>query len=234
MPRQGTSGIGRSYSRGGPPCTRSSCVGLRKNNRGSRSLRLKLEVDKGIAASLSKNDGAGHQGPCRCYNPARQTHHGRFNVAVAQRPMHENHAGGDQRDLQHFTCTKNSVAVRVSAKHAVQHSGSDGEIGRPKEYPCDANRGVSGEAGEESSREIVGPFFILEQSANNPFDDKIRTMKQAPNDERPGRTVPETTEKHDYHEVRSGADRTDLIAAERNVKVVAHKCRKRDVPAPPE
>ena len=108
----------------------SSCDGLRKNKRGSRSLCLKLEVDEGIAVSLSENDGAGHHGPCPCYNPARQTHHGRFDVAVAQRPMHENHASGDERDLQHFTCSKNSVAVGVSAKHAAQHSGGDGEIRR--------------------------------------------------------------------------------------------------------
>src|SRR5438046_7924130 len=140
--------------------------------------------------------------------------------------MHENHPGGNERDLQHFTCTKNSVAVRVSAEHAVQHSRSDGEIGRPKEYPRDANRGVSGETGEESSREIVGPVFVLEQSANNPFDDEIRAVEQAPNDERPGCAVPETTEKHYYQEIRRGADRTDLIATERNVKVVAQKCRK--------
>ena len=140
--------------------------------------------------------------------------------------MHENHAGSDERDLQHFACTKNSVAVRVSAKHAVQHSRSDGEIGRPKEYPRDATRGVGGEADKESSREIVGPLLVFEQGANDPFDDEIRAMKQAPNDERPGRAVPETTEKHYYHEIRRGADRTDLIAAERNVKVVAQKCRK--------
>ena len=138
--------------------------------------------------------------------------------------MHQNHSSGDDRDLQYFTCSKNSVAVGMSAKHAAQHSCGDGEIGRPKEYPRDANRGVSGEAGEESSREIVGPFFILEQSANNPFDDEIRAMEQAPNDERPSRTVPETTEKHDYDEVRGGADRTHLIAAERNVQVVPQKC----------
>src|SRR5437899_2827391 len=56
--------------------------------------------------------------------------------------MHENHAGSDERDLQHFACTKNSVAVRVSAKHAVQHSRGDGEIGRPKEYPSEANGGI--------------------------------------------------------------------------------------------
>jgi hypothetical protein len=114
----------------------------------------------------------------------------------------------------------------MSAKHAAQHSRGDGKIGRPKEYPRDANRGVSGEAGEESSREIVGPIFVLEQSANNPFDDEIRAVEQAPNDERPGRAVPETTEKHYYHEIRGGADWTDLIATERNVKVVAQKCRK--------
>src|SRR5438067_13730802 len=99
IPRHSSLWIGRSYSRGGPPCTLSNCDGLRKNNRGRRSLRLKLEVDEGIAVSLSENDGAGHQGPCGGHDPARQTGHGRFDVAIAQRPMHKNHARGDKRDL---------------------------------------------------------------------------------------------------------------------------------------
>ena len=53
-------------------------------------MRLKLEVDEGIAVSLSEDDGTGHEGPYRCYNPARQTHHGCFDIAIAQRPVHEN------------------------------------------------------------------------------------------------------------------------------------------------
>src|SRR6266566_5637802 len=226
MPRQGTSGIGRSYSRGGPPCTRSISGALVKNNRGRRRMRLKLEVDEGIAASLSENNRAGHQGPCRCYNPARQTHHGGFDIAVAQRPMHENHSGVDERDLEHFTRTKDGVAVRVSAKHAAQHSRGNREIRRSKKYPRNANSSVSSEPGEESTGEIAGPLFVLEQTANNTFDDKIRTMKQAPDNERPGRSVPETTEKHHYDEIRRAAGRTDLITSERNIKVVPQKCRK--------
>ena len=63
--------------------------GFLKNNRGRRSLRLKLEVDEGITVSLSKDDGAGHERPCRCHNPARQTHHGCFDIAIAQGPVHE-------------------------------------------------------------------------------------------------------------------------------------------------
>src|ERR1700731_1332152 len=118
MPRHGIGGIGRSYSSGGPPCTLSLGVGLRKNKRGSRRMRLKLEVDEGIAVSLSENDGAGHQGPRRGHAPARQMRHGRFDVALAQRPMHQNHEERDNPDLQHFMGRKNGVAVRVSAKHA--------------------------------------------------------------------------------------------------------------------
>src|SRR4030095_7545076 len=192
MTRQGSWGIGRAHSRGGTPCTLSSGVVLRKNSRGRLSLSLKLEVDEGIAASLSENYSAGHEGPCRCYNPARQTHHGRFDIAIAQGPVHENHPGGDERDLQHFTRRKNGVAVRMSATHPVQHSRGDCEIRCSEKNPRDANCGVSGKSGEESSREIVAPFFILEQSANNPFDDEIRAVKQAPNDKRPGRAMPET------------------------------------------
>ena len=102
---------------------------------------------------------------------------------------------------KHFAGRENGVAVGVSAKHPAQHSTGDGEIGRPKKNPGDADRGVSGEAGEKSSREIVSPCFVFEESANNPFDHEIGTMKQSPNDERPGRAVPETAQKHDDHQI---------------------------------
>src|SRR5882762_7446291 len=117
MPRHGIGGIGRSNSRGGPPCTLSLSVGLRKNKRGSRRMRLKLEVDEGIAISLSENDGASHQGPGSGYDPARQTCYRGFDVAVPQRPMHQHHAGSDDGDLQHFAGGKNGVALGVSTKH---------------------------------------------------------------------------------------------------------------------
>ena len=40
----------------------SALVGVRKNSRGSRSRCLKLEINEGIAASLSENDRAHHDG----------------------------------------------------------------------------------------------------------------------------------------------------------------------------
>src|SRR5437773_1430035 len=93
MPRHGICGIGRSNSSGGPPWTLSASVGGRKNKRGSRSMRLKLEVDEGITGSLCKNDGTRHQGPCRGYNPPWQTRYRGFDVDVAQRPMRKHHEG---------------------------------------------------------------------------------------------------------------------------------------------
>src|ERR1700730_17332348 len=135
MPRHGIGGIGRSYSSGGPPCTLSLGVGLRKNKRGSRRMRLKLEVDEGIAISLSENDGASHQGPGRGYDPARQTCLRRFDVAVAQRPMHQHRGGGDDVDLHHFARRKSAVAVSVPAKHAAHHAGGDGEFAGAKKHP---------------------------------------------------------------------------------------------------
>src|SRR3984893_6633519 len=201
MPRHGIGGIGRSYSSGGPPCTLSRGVGLRKNKRGSRRMRLKLEVDEGIAVSLSENDGASHQGPRRGYNPTRQTRHRSFDVAVAQRPMHQHHAGSDDGDLQHFAGRKNGVAVRVSAKHAPQHSRGDSEIGRSKKHPRDADRGIRSESGEEFCGEIVCPSRVFEKNTNDALDDQIRTVQQPPNDKGPGRAVPETAEKHDNNEV---------------------------------
>src|SRR6266545_2638410 len=208
MPRQGNCGIGRTYSSGGPPCTLSSCDGFLKNNRGRRSLRLKLEIDEGIAASLSQDDGAGHKGPCRCYNPARQTHHGRFDVAISQRPVHENHPGQHSRGYREIRCSKKN--------------------------PRDANGNVSGEPTEESSREMVRPRPMLKHSANNPFNDEIRSVKQTPYYKSPGRAVPKAAEKHDDDQIRRGTNWTDLIAAERNVKIIAQECGKRDMPAPPE
>src|SRR4029077_7743640 len=128
MPRQGICGIGRSNSSGGPPWTLSASVGVRKNKRGSRRMRLKLEVDKGIAASLRENDGAGHQSPRRGYKPARQTRHRGFDVGLAQRPMRKHHEESYDADLQHFASCQNRIAMRVAAEHAAQHSRGDGEI----------------------------------------------------------------------------------------------------------
>src|SRR5712691_9361439 len=228
MPRHGSFGMGRSYSRG------TISDGLAKNKRGSRSLRLKLEVDEGIAVSLCENDGAGHQGPCRGHDPGRQTRHGGFDVALAQRAMHENHAGSDDTDLQHFAAGKNGVAVCVSAKHAAQHSRGDGEVGCAKKYPGDADGGVGGKAGQEFRGKIIRPWRVLEENANDAFDYEIGTVKQTPNHKSPCRAVPETAEKHDDNQIDRGANRADLIAAERNVKVIAQERGKRNVPAPPE
>src|SRR6266700_711933 len=46
--------------------------------------------------------------------------------------------------------------------------------------------------------------------------------------------MPQTAQEHDNDEVRGRAHRPDLIAAERNVKVIAQECGKRNVPASPE
>jgi len=46
--------------------------------------------------------------------------------------------------------------------------------------------------------------------------------------------MPQTTKEHDDDEIEGGAHRPHLIPAERNVKVVAQECGKRNVPAAPE
>src|SRR6266487_2683299 len=148
--------------------------------------------------------------------------------------MHEHHANSDDADLQHFTGRKNGVAVRVSAKHAAQHPGRDREIICPKKYPGDADRGVSGQPGGSSNGCVICPRLALKENANDAFNDKIRSVKQTPNNKGPGGAVPKAPEKHDDHQIDGGAHRADLVAAERNVKVIAQERGKRDVPAPPE
>ena len=59
-------------------------------------------------------------------------------------------------------------------------------------------------------------------------------MQQSPNNKRPRRAVPKSAEEHDDHEIERRTQRPDLISTERNVKVIAQKSGKRNVPAPPE
>src|SRR5207248_10371422 len=59
-------------------------------------------------------------------------------------------------------------------------------------------------------------------------------MQETPDDERPGRAVPKSAQEHDNNKIERGAKRPDLIAAERNVKVIAQEGGKRNVPAPPK
>src|ERR1700730_3199558 len=213
MPRHGSPGIGRSYSRGGPPCTRSAGVGSRKNKRGSRSLLLKLEIDEGIAASLSKNDRARHKCPSRSHDRARQAGHCGFDIAVAQPRVRRDQASGDEHNLQNLASGQNRIGMGVPAKHSPQHSRSDGEIRRSEKNPGDADSAVSGEPGEKSCGEITRPRGVFETNTKDPLDHEIRTVQQTPNDKCPGRPVPQTAEKHNDNEVEGGVQGPDLIAA---------------------
>ena len=72
------------------------------------------------------------------------------------------------------------------------------------------------------------------EAATDPFDDEIRAVQQSPNHKRPGRAMPKAAQEHDNDKIERGTIRTDLISAERNVKVIAQEGGKRDVPAPPK
>src|SRR6476659_1612084 len=99
MPRHGICGIGRSNSSGGPPWTLSASVGWRKNKCGSRRMRLKLEVDEGIAASLSENDGTRHRGASRGHNQRRQTGTVTFVMGLAHWSLRKHHEESYDADL---------------------------------------------------------------------------------------------------------------------------------------
>src|SRR5438105_15740866 len=104
--------------------------------------------------------------------------------------MHQNHAGSDETDLQHLARGKNSVAVRVAAKHPAQHSHRDGEIRGAKKYPGDTDRGISSGPSQNSDTKRVSPILMLEQNAQDAFNDEIGAMEQPPNHKGPGRAVP--------------------------------------------
>ena len=64
---------------------------------------------------------------------------------------------------------------------------------------------------------------MFEENSDHALNDQVRAVQQSPDDEGPGRAVPEAAEKHDDHEIERRAKRGDLIAAEGNVKVIAQK-----------
>jgi len=59
-------------------------------------------------------------------------------------------------------------------------------------------------------------------------------VNAAPDDEGPGRAVPQAAEQHGEEEIHVCAGVAQAVAAERDVQVVAQPGGERDVPAPPE
>src|SRR5256885_5894224 len=66
------------------------------------------------------------------------------------------------------------------------------------------------------------------------LDGKSDAMDPAPDDESPVRSVPQTSKQHGEHQVDVGADISETIAAERDVKIVAQPGAQTDVPSSPE
>src|SRR6266853_1805488 len=98
----------------------SARVGFRKNNRGSRSRCLKLEINERITGSLSENNCAGHQRPGRGHGPAGQTCHRCFDVTVTERAMDANH---DNHQVQRGSKWPNLITAERNVKIIAQESG---------------------------------------------------------------------------------------------------------------
>src|SRR5947209_18976905 len=122
----------------------------------------------------------------------------------------------------------------MATEHAGQHSAGDGEIGCAEKDPGDSNRTVGRKSGEDARNRMTGPGFVFEKDSNDALDHEIRAVQQAPNHKCPGSAVPKSTEKHDDDKIQGHSNWPDLIAAERNVEVIAQKSGKRNVPAPPK
>ena len=120
------------------------------------------------------------------------------------------------------------------AEHAAEHSARDREIRRTEKHPRNANRRVSGETGEDANRYRARPRFVFERNATDAFEYQIRTVQQTPDNKSPGGAVPKSAEEHDDDKVKRRTEGPDLIATERNVKVIAKKSGKRNVSPPPK
>jgi hypothetical protein len=59
-------------------------------------------------------------------------------------------------------------------------------------------------------------------------------VERAPCDEGPCGTVPDASDQHRHHDVRTTPERSTAPTAQRNVDIVAEQPRKRDVPPAPE
>src|SRR5262249_8118787 len=78
------------------------------------------------------------------------------------------------------------------------------------------------------------PWSVFKQHAKYAFNHQIRAMKQPPHDEGPGSAMPKPTEEHHDNKIERSTERSNLIATERNVKVIAKKSGKRNMPPPPK
>ncbi len=66
------------------------------------------------------------------------------------------------------------------------------------------------------------------------FHEQQEEIEQAPAQECPVRTVPDTGQRPDDEEITDPAQLRDAVAAQRNVGIVAEPRAERDMPAPPE
>src|SRR5690606_22181186 len=105
---------------------------------------------------------------------------------------------------------------------------------RAEEQPSQASE-VEVEEDDERSDDLPTPsraevepaLEVLPQHAVACEQD---TVVDAPQHEGPGRAVPQAAEHHREHQIRVGPTRTEAIASQRDVQVVAQPGRERDVP----
>src|SRR5450755_3152079 len=149
----------------------------RQGSFGIALTKSELEVDEGIAASLSKNDSASHDRPRSGDKPARKTFDRLLDADVAQRPVRENHEESDDADLQHFARGKNRVGVRVPAEHAAQHSSGGGEVGGPEKNPGETDCEIGDKTQQNFHRESIRPCLVREERFQSMFYHQIEAVK---------------------------------------------------------
>src|SRR5258708_6220872 len=124
--------------------------------------------------------------------------------------------------------------MRMRSDHRLEDACCRCEIGGAEKHPGEADACVGDQAGKNPCGEGFGPCAVLARNAHQPLEDQIKAVDKTPCHEGPRCSMPQAAEKHHDHEVGRGANGTDTVSSQRNIKIVAKKSGKRDMPAPPE
>ncbi len=107
----------------------------------------------------------------------------------------------------------------LEAEHASEIEDRTWKIVSSEKHPCNENEHKCNAAAPRPGEPAIRRVF-----SKKALTGKHQAMHAAPDDEVPGRTVPQASEKHHDGQVDISSYRSLAIPAQRNVKVVPEPC----------